>query len=112
MANVKVYKVQGGDELVVASGGKLTVKEGATVTGLVDATTTPVASAEELGCVKVGDGLEISEAGVLSVDFPDFPQAEWAGECDAEDVDGCVSFINSLISTLVASGLMAAASGR
>lgn len=109
MANTKVYKVQGGDELVVAAGGKLTVKEGATVTGLVDATTTPVASADELGCVKVGDGLEISEAGVLSVDFP---QAEWAGECDAEDVEGCVTFINSLISTLVDSGLMAAPSER
>lgn len=34
----KVYETQGGDELVIASGGRLTIEAGATVTGLAAVT--------------------------------------------------------------------------
>lgn len=65
MHNTKNYSTDGGNELVI--GGKLTVLDGATVTGLADAETLPAAAANVLGCVKVGAGLDVTAEGVLSL---------------------------------------------
>lgn len=61
--NTKNYTEQGGE--VTHIGGKLVIEEGATVEGLV-APDLPVAAADTLGCVKVGDGLSINSSGKLS----------------------------------------------
>lgn len=64
--NAKNYTEQGGD--VTHIGGKLVIEDGATVEGLPEGGSyeLPIASASELGGVKIGAGLSISEAGVLS----------------------------------------------
>lgn len=99
--NTKNYMSPGGDELVI--GGKLTVAEGATVTGL---TSVPLSAATEsqLGCIKVGAGLEIAD-GVLSVENLMTP-AENQSESEAETVAELLADFNTLIGKLIAAGLM------
>lgn len=66
--NAKNYTEQGGD--VTHIGGTLIIEEGAMVEGLPggEEYELPVASASELGGVKVGGGLSIDEEGVLSAE--------------------------------------------
>lgn len=132
MANTIVYKPQGGAEIVVGAGGKLTVEAGATIDAKAGATVTgfgnaanpyvlPAATAEALGGVivtgeygigvedgvigcGVGNALTYDEHGALAV----VPAAA-VEDCAAEDVAGCVTSINAIISALKTAGLMAAA---
>jgi len=66
--NTKNYTEQGGE--VTHFGGKVIFEEGSQVEGL-PAPELPVASDETLGGIKVGDGLSVTEEGVLSTDIPD-----------------------------------------
>ena len=78
--NAKNYTEQGGE--VIHIGGTLIIEEGATVEGLPggDEYELPVASASELGGVKIGEGLSIDEEGVLSADGGDEYEMPIAGE--------------------------------
>lgn len=64
--NAKNYTEQGGE--VTHIGGTIIFEDGAVVEGLPGGTEykLPIASASELGGIKIGDGLTISEDGVLS----------------------------------------------
>ena len=100
----KNYNTDGGDELVI--GGKLTVKDGATISGLVaEVYNLPTAAADTLGGVKVGDGLSIAE-GVLSVDMCT-PAANQAAST-ADTVAKLKTDFNALLEALKAAGLMEA----
>ena len=99
----KNYNTDGGDKLVI--GGTLEVKEGATVIGIADATTLPIAAADVLGCVKVGDGLTITD-GVLSADGITPAANQEAVEATAELADVITAF-NALLTALETAGLMA-----
>lgn len=113
MYNALNYMEQGGEKLVI--GGTLEIKEGATVTGLGADPLQP-ATADTLGGVKVGTGLSIDD-GVLSADEIDTATTEAAGlvlqaanvaASEAEDVAGCVTSINAILTALKAAGIMAA----
>ncbi len=92
------------DELVI--GGKLTVKTGATITGLVaEAYTLPAATAAALGGIKVGNGLDITEAGVLSTEMA---PAENQAASTATTVAGLKDDLNTLLAALKSAGLMEA----
>ena len=103
----KNYSTEGGDALVI--GGKLVIEEGAEVEGLGggggEEYTLPVASADILGGVKIGDGLTITE-GVLSVDgiTPAETQAALGNDAALEDV---VIAFNALLAALKAAGIVA-----
>lgn len=99
----KNYNTDGGDKLVI--GGTFEVKEGATVTGIADATTLPIAAADVLGCVKVGDGLTITD-GVLSADGIT-PAANQA-VLEATELADVVTAFNALLTKLKTAGIMAA----
>ena len=103
----KNYSTEGGDALVI--GGKLVIEEGAEVEGLGggggEGYTLPVASADTLGCVKIGDGLTITE-GVLSVDGITPAETQAALENDAELADVVIAF-NALLAALKAAGIVA-----
>ena len=66
--SAKNYTEQGGE--ITHIGGTLIIEEGATVEGLPsgDEYVLPIASASELGGIKVGEGLSIDEEGILSAD--------------------------------------------
>lgn len=103
----KNYSTDGGDALVI--GGKLVIEEGAEVEGLGggggEGYTLPVASADTLGGVKIGDGLTITE-GVLSVDGITPAETQAALGNDAELADVVVAF-NALLAALKAAGIVA-----
>lgn len=76
--NVKNYTETGGE--VTRIGGSLIIEEGASIEGLPDSGSEseyelPVASASMLGGVKVGEGLAISDDGVLSASGYELPVA-------------------------------------
>lgn len=101
----KNYNTDGGDELVI--GGKLTVKDGATISGFVaEVYNLPTAAADTLGGVKVGDGLAIAD-GVLSVDIDMEPAANQAAST-ADTVVKLKNDFNTLLAALKAAGLMEA----
>lgn len=63
--NTKNYTTDGGDKTVI--GGTLKFEEGAQVEDFPGGSyTLPAATADTLGGIKVGDGLSITEEGVLS----------------------------------------------
>ena len=96
------YSTDGGNKLHI--GGTLEVGDGATVTGLTDIGAIPTASADTLGCIKVGDGLSIAE-GVLSVDMCT-PAANQAAST-ADTVAKLKTDFNALLEALKDAGLMA-----
>ena len=63
--NTKVYRKQGGDELVVASGGKITVEDGASIVVKgVDLGALPTADPEDGASIWVDNGvLKVASAG-------------------------------------------------
>lgn len=76
--NVKNYTEIGGE--VTRIGGALIIEEGASIEGLPDSGSEseyelPVASADTLGGVKIGEGLEIDNEGVLSAGGYELPVA-------------------------------------
>lgn len=97
------YSTDGGNKLHI--GGTLEVAEGATVTGLADISAIPIAAADTLGCVKVGDGLSIAD-GVLSVDMCT-PAANQAAST-ADTVAKLKTDFNTLLAALKTAGLMEA----
>lgn len=105
MANVPNYTEQGGEKTVIGGEilitGKITVDDGATVTGITGEI--PVADATTLGGVKVGNGLSTNAAGVLSV-APAAAQAD----SEAETLETLVSEFNSLLGKLRTAGFLAA----
>jgi len=97
------YMTDDGNELVI--GGKLTVQDGATISGLVaEVYNLPTAAADTLGGVKVGDGLSIAD-GVLSVDME--PAANQAAST-ADTVAKLKNDFNTLLAALKTAGLMEA----
>ena len=107
----KNYSTDNGDTLVI--GGKLVIKEEATVEGLNqgggsgEGYTLPVASAETFGGIKVGNGLSIDANGVLSADgiTPAANQAALENNAELSDV---VSKLNAVLGALKTAGIMAA----
>src|SRR5690348_14089245 len=68
--NTKVYMKQGGDEMVVASGGKITIEPGGEVDGITFANTAMFVSTEQTGTgasQNVAHGLGAVPAAVLIV---------------------------------------------
>jgi hypothetical protein len=66
----KVYMKQGGDELVVASGGKITIESGGVIDGVTFANTKMFVSAEQTGtgsAQSIAHGLGVAPAAVLIV---------------------------------------------
>lgn len=104
----KNYTAHGGYETVIGGEivikGKLTVEEGAEVTGL-SANPLNAATADTLGGIKVGDGLTITD-GVLSADI-DTPAANQAAST-AATVAALKDDFNTLLEALKTAGLMAA----
>lgn len=102
MANVLNYTEQGGDKTVIGGEifikGKMTVDDGAIVTGVI-----PVADTTTLGGVKVGNGLSTNAAGVLSV-APAAAQAD----SEAETLATLVSDFNALLTKLRTAGFISA----
>ena len=113
--NTKNYMAHGGTELVI--GGKLTILEGATVTGLADAAQLVPATEEELGCVKAAAKAEtdtvpakIGTDGKLYV--PTYPEevtpAANQADSTATTVTALKDDLNSLLAKLKTAGLMEA----
>lgn len=107
MYNTKNYMAHGGEELVI--GGKLTILEGAQVTGLPEgsgsAYVLPTASAETLGGVKVGSGLTITD-GVLSANG--VTPAAYQADSTASSYTQLKEDFNALLAALKTAGLMVA----
>ena len=105
-AVTKNYVVKGGEEWVV--GGKLTILQGATVSGLDGCNCQPyelpTAGVETLGGIKVGSGLTITD-GVLSADGITPADEVTALENNADLADVITAF-NALLSALQTAGLM------
>jgi len=124
--NTRNYAAHGGNEWVV--GGKLTILEGATVTGIT--ATAAAASGEALGGVKAAtkstqDTVEVKIGADSKLYVPTYPQAYTLPEA-AEEVLGGVTLaenqadstastvaalkddLNALLAKLKACGLMAA----
>ena len=102
--NAKNYTEQGGG--VTHIGGKLVIEEGATVEGLPCDYELPAATASKLGGIKVGSGLSVTAAGVLSADGITPAAAVGTLENNAQLADVVTAF-NALITALKAAGLMA-----
>lgn len=123
--NTRNYAAHGGGEWVI--GGKLTILEGAEVTGL--AATAAPASADALGGIKaaekgVGDTVEVKIGGDAKLYAPTYPEAYVlppaetdvlggvklaANQADsaAATVAGLKDDINALLAKLKAAGIMA-----
>ncbi|MDD3881777.1 MAG: head fiber protein [Eubacteriales bacterium] len=124
--NTKNYAAHGGNEWVV--GGKLTILEGATVTGITAAAA--AASGEALGGVKadtksVQDTVEVKIGADNKLYVPTYPQsytlpeaaeddlggvmlAENQADSTASTVAGLKDDLNALLAKLKACGVMAA----
>jgi len=113
--NTKNYMAHGGNELVI--GGKLTILDGATVTGLADAEQLVPATEEALGCVKAAAKAEtdtvpakIGTDGKLYV--PTYPEevtpAANQADSTATTVAGLKDDLNALLAKLKTAGLMEA----
>lgn len=113
--NTKNYMAHGGNELVI--GGKLTILDGATVTGLADAEQLVPATEEALGCVKAAAKAEtdtvpakIGTDGKLYV--PTYPEevtpAANQADSTATTVAGLKDDLNALLAKLKTVGLMEA----
>lgn len=111
--NTKNYTKQGGDE--THFGGKVVFEDGCVVEGL-PSPTLPVASASTLGGVKIGEGLSITEQGVLSVNATPDAGPETKGLVKqgvsvaeaAGDVPTAAEF-KALLDSLKAAGILASA---
>ena len=129
--NTKNYMTEGGDELVI--GGKLTVKEGAEVSGLSGGGsgggyTLPTASADALGGIKAetkgaGDTVPCKIDGDGKLYVPTYPTVpgnattetagivkalahiDDAGE-DVSDISGMKTAFNGLLAAMKTAGLM------
>lgn len=110
----KNYRTDNGDTLVI--GGKLVVKEGAEVTGLVDVALLVPATEATLGGVKAaekeeGDTVECKIDPVtkklFTPTYPVVPEAEAQADSTAENVATLVLDFNALLAKLKAAGLMA-----
>lgn len=113
--NTQNYMAHGGNELVI--GGKLTILDGATVTGLADAEQLIPATEEALGCVKAASKAEtdtvpakIGTDGKLYV--PTYPEevtpAANQADSTATTVAGLKDDLNALLAKLKTAGLMEA----
>lgn len=113
--NTKNYMAHGGNELVI--GGKLTILDGATVTGLADAEQLVPATEEALGCVKAAAKAEtdtvpakIGTDGKLYV--PTYPEevtpAANQSDSTATTVAALKDDLNALLAKLKTAGLMEA----
>lgn len=113
--NTKNYMAHGGNELVI--GGKLTILDGATVTGLADAEQLVPATEEALGCVKAAAKAatdtvpaKIGTDGKLYV--PTYPEevtpAANQADSTATTVAGLKDDLNALLAKLKTAGLMEA----
>ena len=109
--NAKNYTEQGGD--TTHFGGKVIFEEGCEIEGLPpQPAEIPVASEEELGGIKVGDGLSVTEEGVLSTDIPDAdPETKGLvkqGEAvsDAEGEAPTAEEFNALLASLRTAGII------
>lgn len=113
--NTKNYMAHGGNELVI--GGKLTILDGATVTGLADAEQLVPATEEALGCVKAAAKAEtdtvpakIGTDGKLYV--PTYPEevtpAANQADSTATTVAALKDDLNALLAKLKTAGLMEA----
>lgn len=107
----KNYTEQGGEktviggELEILSGAKIKADEGAEVEGFGGGSyTLPPATTEELGGIKVGDGLSVEEDGTLSADG--ITKADNQADSTATEVAELVTDFNALLSKLIAAGLM------
>ena len=100
----KNYFAHGGNELVI--GGKLTILDGAEVTGgnIGGGYVLPEASASQLGGVKVGHGLTIRD-GVLSTDG--IIPANAVPDSEATTVAALKESFNTLLISLRNAGLLA-----
>lgn len=113
--NTKNYMAHGGNELVI--GGKLTILDGATVTGLADAEQLAPATEEALGCVKAAAKAEtdtvpakIGTDGKLYV--PTYPEEVTSAANQADSTATTVAALkddlNALLAKLKTAGLMEA----
>lgn len=113
--NTKNYMAHGGNELVI--GGKLTILDGATVSGLADAEQLVPATEEALGCVKAAAKAEtdtvpakIGTDGKLYV--PTYPEeiipAANQADSTATTVAALKDDLNALLAKLKTAGLMEA----
>lgn len=113
--NTKNYMAHGGNELVI--GGKLTILDGATVTGLADAEQLVPATEEALGCVKAAAKAEtdtvpakIGTDGKLYV--PTYPEEVTSAANQADSTATTVAALkddlNALLAKLKTAGLMEA----
>ena len=101
----KNYLTDNGDELVI--GGKLTILESAAVEGLNGGGyTLPVASADTLGGVKVGNGLTMTDS-VLSADG--ITPTAFVADSEAATVENLKNDFNALLTVLREAGLISAA---
>ena len=106
----KNYRTDGGNTTVI--GGKLKFTDDAEVENFPGGEggsgeyTLPAATETTLGGVKVGEGLSITEDGVLSANG--ITPAANVPESSASNVAGIVTDLNALLSSLKAAGLMAA----
>ena len=113
----KNFFAHGGSELVI--GGKLTFLEGAEVENFPGAGggggggepyTLPAATANTLGGVKVGNGLNITEEGVLSADG--ITPAAAQADSEATSIASLKEDFNALLAALRTAGLLAAAASE
>lgn len=106
--NAKNYTEQGGE--VTHIGGSIVFDEGGTVSGFPYS----AATASKLGAVKIGSGLDVTSAGVVSVKaataagIGGVKQAANQAASTAADVAGVVADLNTLIASLKTAGIMVA----
>ena len=98
--NTKNYAAHGGSELVI--GGKLTILDGATVTGI--AASAAAASEGALGGVKAAakgelDTVEVKIGTDSKLYAPAYPEAYTLPAADAEELGGVMAVVNQLDST-------------
>ena len=111
MYNAKNYTEQSGD--VTHFGGKVIFEEGCEIEGLEEYQM-PIATAEVLGGVKVGEGLAVEEDGTLSADIPDAAEDVKGLVKQAEPVADAASAptaeeYNALLASLRTAGIIATA---
>ncbi len=111
--NTLNYITEGGDELVI--GGTLTVKEGATVTGITE--TAAAASVSALGGIKAatkgaGDTVECKIDGTSKKlyvpTYPVLPASENQADSTASTIADLKTDFNALLLKLKTAGLMTA----
>ena len=106
--NTKNYTEQGGD--VTHIGGSLVFDDGGTVSGFPYS----AATASKIGAVKIGSGLDVTYACVVSVKaatadaIGGVKQAANQAASTAADVAGVVADLNALIGKLKTAGIMVA----